>query len=156
MKRGNSALITLILFFSIGFAYGQEGETVYELNLRGLNQQLIIDYPDFSGRSPDGTVLGVNNCYFAKNQAPWFPLMGEFHYIRYPEKYWEEEILKMKSGGLNIIATYIFWNAHENPQGTWNWRGIRDLRRFTELCQKHGMYVWLRIGPKVRSVAHWY
>lgn len=147
MRRGNSTLIILILFFAIQFAFGQNRETLYELNLSGLNQQLRFNFPGFSGMSPDGTELGVNNIYFEKNHAPWFPLMGELHYIRYPEKYWEEEILKMKSGGLVIIATYVFWNAHENSKGTWNWRGIRDLHRFTELCRKHGMYVWLRIGP---------
>lgn len=53
----------------------------------------------------------------------------------------------MKNGGLSIVATYVFWNAHENPQGTWNWSGNEDLRFFVELCRKHEMYVWLRIGP---------
>ncbi len=89
----------------------------------------------------------VNSSFFEKDGSPWFPIMGEFHYNRYPHEFWEEEIIKMKSGGLSIIATYIFWNAHENPKDTWNWTNDLDLSKFVELCKKHDMLVWLRIGP---------
>ncbi|MEO6963819.1 MAG: beta-galactosidase [Puia sp.] len=99
------------------------------------------------GSSPSGETLSVNNKYFEKDGQPWFPVMGEFHYSRYPQEYWEEELVKMKSGGISIVATYVFWNAHENPKGSWNWHGDNDLRKFIELCKKHGLYVWLRIGP---------
>ena len=92
-------------------------------------------------------MFGANSHCFIKDGKSWFPIMGEFHFVRYPNKYWEEEILKMKSAGISIIATYIFWNAHEYPKGTWNWKGDEDLKQFVELCQKHDMYVWLRIGP---------
>jgi len=34
--------------------------------------------------------------------------MGEFHYARYAESGWEEEILKMKAGGVQVVSTYIF------------------------------------------------
>ncbi|MGM9478306.1 beta-galactosidase [Pedobacter sp. GSP4] len=100
-----------------------------------------------SGINPSGTRLGVNNQYFTKNNQPWFPLMGELHYNRVRPEEWETEILKMKSGGLSIVATYIFWNEHEREKGVWDWTGNRDLHQFILLCQKHGLYVWLRIGP---------
>ena len=73
--------------------------------------------------------------------------MGEFHFSRYPEKYWEEEILKMKAGGVQVVSTYIFWIHHEEIEGQFDWSGQRNLRRFVELCGKHGMYVFVRIGP---------
>lgn len=73
--------------------------------------------------------------------------MGEFHFSRYPEKYWQEEILKMKAGGVQIVATYIFWIHHEEIEGQFDWTGQRDLRHFIELCKQNGMYVYLRIGP---------
>ncbi|TKG94982.1 hypothetical protein EYV94_09715 [Puteibacter caeruleilacunae] len=120
---------------------------VYELNIGENITPIIEDNLDFEGVNPEGTTFSVNNRYFERNGEPWFPLMGEFHYIRYPEQYWEEEIVKMKSAGLSIVATYVFWNAHEHPKGVWNWDGIRDLRQFVELCHKHDMFVWLRIGP---------
>ncbi len=75
-----------------------------------------------SGMSPSGDTLAVNQRYFTKNGRPWYPLMGEIHYERYSYQYWEEEIIKMKNAGLSVIATYTFWNAHENPQGNWNWK----------------------------------
>ncbi|RLD84257.1 MAG: hypothetical protein DRJ07_05215 [Bacteroidetes bacterium] len=97
---------------------------------------------------PDAEIqFAANSRYFMRKGKPWFPLIGEFHYNRYPHQYWEEEIIKMKSAGLSIVATYIFWNAHEVPKGVWDWENDLNLRRFIELCKKHDMYVWLRIGP---------
>src|SRR5580692_1396902 len=48
-----------------------------------------------SSRSPQGHVIGVNTQYLTLDGRPWLPVMGEFHYSRYPEAQWEEEILKM-------------------------------------------------------------
>jgi hypothetical protein len=73
--------------------------------------------------------------------------MGEFHFSRYPQARWEEEILKMKAAGVNIVATYVIWIHHEEIEGQFDWQGQRDLRSFTQLCAKHHMYVLARIGP---------
>ena len=51
------------------------------------------------GRSPGGHVLSANSQYLTLDGTPWFPVMGEFHFTRYSEADWEEEILKMKAGG---------------------------------------------------------
>src|SRR5271168_2739414 len=99
------------------------------------------------GRSPEGHVFSVNNRYLMRDGSPWLPVMGEFHFARYPEAKWEEEILKMKAGGIQIISIYIFWIYHEEIEGDFDWSGQRNLRHFIELCAKHGMYVWVRIGP---------
>lgn len=94
-----------------------------------------------------GDAIGFSNYYMEKNGKPFFGICGEFHYCRYDECRWEDELVKMKMGGINIVATYIFWNVHEEIQGTFDWTGRRDLRRFVELCGKHGLYVIVRIGP---------
>src|ERR1019366_687306 len=99
------------------------------------------------GRSPDGHTLSINDRYLLRDGEPWFPVMGEFHYSRYPESQWEKEILKMKAGGIQIVSTYIFWIHHEEIEGQFDWSGQRNLRRFVELCGKHGLYVWIRVGP---------
>jgi hypothetical protein len=99
------------------------------------------------GRSPSGHALGVNSRYFTIDGVPWFPVMGEFHYARYPSDGWEAEILKMKAGGIGIVSTYVFWIFHEETEGRFDWTGQRDLRRFVQLCARHGLKVWLRIGP---------
>jgi beta-galactosidase len=98
-------------------------------------------------RTPDGHTLSANSRYLLKDGAPWFPVMGEFHYARYPESGWEEELLKMKAGGVEIVSTYIFWIYHEETEGQFDWTAQRDLRRFVQLCAKHGLYVWIRVGP---------
>ncbi|GAO44563.1 putative glycosidase [Flavihumibacter petaseus NBRC 106054] len=100
-----------------------------------------------TGKDPSGQTLSVNSSYFERDGKPWMPLMGELHYNRVLPAFWNSEIAKMKSGGLSVVATYVFWNEHEQHPGTWDWRGNRDLRQFLETCQSNGMYVWLRIGP---------
>jgi len=100
-----------------------------------------------AGASPDGRMLGVNSRYLVLDGKPWLPVMGEFHFSRYPRKFWEEEILKMKAGGVQIISTYVFWIHHEEVEGEFDWSGERDLRAFVELCGKNGLYVYPRIGP---------
>jgi hypothetical protein len=82
-----------------------------------------------------------------RDGKPWIPVMGEFHFTRYPEPYWEEEILKMKAGGVDVISTYVLWIHHEEIQGQFDWSGQRNLRRFAELCAKNGMLLYPRIGP---------
>ena len=110
-------------------------------------------YFHLGGVSKAGNSLSVNSRYIVKNSHPWLPVMGEFHFSRYPEAYWEEEILKMKAGGVQVISTYIFWIHHEEIEGQFDWSGQRDLRKFVELCGKHGMYVFVRIGPWVHAEA---
>jgi beta-galactosidase len=100
-----------------------------------------------SYRVSNGNTLVVNNQYLVRNGKPWIPVMGEFHYSRYPEAYWEEEILKMKASGVQVIATYVIWIHHEEIEGQFNWSGQRDLRKFAQLCAKHGMLLYPRIGP---------
>lgn len=53
----------------------------------------------------------------------------------------------MKAGGTQIVATYVFWIPHEEVEGQFDWSSHRDLRKFVELCAKHGLYVYPRIGP---------
>lgn len=102
---------------------------------------------EVGGTSPDGHSLSANQRYLILDGKPWFPVMGEFHYSRYRSDEWEQEILKMKAGGIQVISTYVFWIHHEEVEGDFDWTGQRDLRRFVQLCGKHGLYVWIRIGP---------
>jgi beta-galactosidase len=104
-------------------------------------------YLKMGGQSSSGHEIKVNNRYLTVDGKPWLPVMGEFHFSRYPEKYWEEEILKMKAAGIQIISTYVFWIHHEEVEGQFDWTGQRDLHNFAKLCGKHGMYLFLRVGP---------
>ena len=116
--------------------------------MRALLLRLLRRYRSGSEASlPAAMYLAANDRYLMMDGTPWFPLMGEFHYSRYPENQWEKELLKIKAAGIQVISTYVFWIHHEEVEGEFNWTGQRDLRRFIELCSKHGLYVWLRIGP---------
>lgn len=140
---------SIYLFFFTCFyktvVYGQI--LTHEINLVNLGPTKPPVAIEMKGTNPDGETLSVNNRYFEKNGKAWFPVMGEMHYNRLDPDVWEQEIQKMKAGGLSIVASYIFWNEHETNKGIWDWKGNRDLRRFITLCQKNEMYVWLRIGP---------
>jgi len=100
-----------------------------------------------TNRAPNGATVGINSQYLTQDGKPWLPVMGEFHYARVPSDEWEEEILKMKASGLDIIATYVVWQYHEERPGEFNFSGDHDLRRFIQLCAKHNMKVLIRIGP---------
>jgi hypothetical protein len=73
--------------------------------------------------------------------------MGEFHFARYPENEWREELLKMKAGGIDIVSTYVFWIHHEEIEGQFDWSGSRNLRRFIQTCQEVGLLASVRCGP---------
>src|SRR3984885_10367031 len=109
------------------------------------------DFKGGSSISPSGQSIGLNDQYLTLDGKPWLPVMGEFHFSRYPVAGWEEEILKMKAGGVQIISSYIFWNHIEEVKGVFDWTGQRDLRHFAELCQKHSVSLYVRIGPWVHG-----
>lgn len=103
--------------------------------------------------SPTGRTIRVNERYLTLDARPWMPVMGEFHYTRYPAEEWEDELLKMKAAGVGIVSTYVFWNHHEMNPGRFDWTGDRDLRRFVQLAAKHDLMVSVRIGPWVHGEA---
>lgn len=100
-----------------------------------------------TSRSPSGDVLTADSRSILLNNRRWLPVMGEFHFTRYPENEWREELLKMKMGGIDIVATYIFWIHHEEAEGEFDWSGQRNLRKFIELATEVGLYSVVRIGP---------
>ena len=122
-------------------------QQVYELDMPVKEKTIYSGHLKLGGSNPSGERIEVNSYYMSVGGKPVIPVMGEFHYSRYPECQWEEEILKMKAGGVTVIPTYVFWNIHEEKEGVFNWEGNRNLRKFLSLCQKHNMWTVVRIGP---------
>lgn len=89
-----------------------------------------------SHRSVRGETLEVDARGLILNGRRILPVMGEIHYSRVPAHEWQREIRKMRAGGVTMIATYCFWNHHEEPRGVWNWSGNRNLRSFLSVCPK--------------------
>ncbi|WP_163411492.1 beta-galactosidase [Flavobacterium ajazii] len=119
----------------------------YKIDVTASKFDPIRGHLDLGGSNVKGDNISVNSFYIEKNNEPFIPVVGEFHFSRYPHQYWDEQLKKMKAGGITVVATYVFWNMHEFKEGTFNWTGDLDVRHFTELCAKNGLNVLMRVGP---------
>jgi len=97
--------------------------------------------------NPAGHEISLDSRSLLFDGRPVFPVMGEMHYSRVPQAEWRDELLKMKTGGVDIVATYVFWIHHEEIEGQWDWSGQRDLKKFLQTCNELGLKVIVRCGP---------
>jgi beta-galactosidase len=117
------------------------------LEARGIYRPITPSPLHLGGKNPRGESLRFTNRYLDRSGTPTIPVAGEFHFGRFPDQGWEDELRKMKAGGLTVVSTYVFWILHEPIEGPFNWTDRRNLRRFLELCHKVGLEVILRVGP---------
>jgi hypothetical protein len=98
--------------------------------------------------SPSGRTIGVDSVGWKLDGERWFPRAGEIHLARVPASEWREQLLRMKAGGLDMVAVYVFWIHHEELEGKWTFGGRRAIGRFAELVKEiGGMKMMLRAGP---------
>ncbi len=147
---------------ALGFAlllsltHAAQAETLLKLDARA-------DAPPSRGehlklgsvRSPQGHTLTANNQTLLLDGQPWLPVMGEYHYSRAPASQWDTQLRLMKAAGIDIVASYVFWNHHQPQPGAFNWQGNRDLRRFVQLAQAAGLKVVVRLGPWAHGEARY-
>ncbi len=81
------------------------------------------------------------------DEKPFYPVMGEMHFSRYRNRYWEEELCKMKSGGVDIVSLYTIWIHHEEIRGEFDFSADKNLRKFLQIVKRVGLNCILRIGP---------
>ena len=138
-----------ILIFSAALVAltGCRASKVYEISAPSEPMVVKTGHLDVGGTSVTGGSVEVNSYYLLIDDKPVVPVLGEFHYSRYPREQWEEQLRKMKAGGITIVPTYVFWNVHEEFEGQWDWSGNKDLRAFIELCGKVGLWTIVRMGP---------
>ena len=86
---------------------------------------------------------------FMLDGKPFQIRSGEIHPQRVPREHWQHRIRAAKAMGLNTIAFYVFWNALEQEDGSWDFSGRNDIAAFIDLCQQEGMWVLFRPGPYV-------
>lgn len=72
---------------------------------------------------------------------------GEMHYARIPHQYWRHRMRMLKGMGLNAVATYVFWNAHEVAPDVWDFSGDKNLAEYIKIAGEEGLHVILRPGP---------
>jgi hypothetical protein len=119
----------------------------YHITISSPKPPVTDGYKMGEARNPDGSTLTLDSNSLLLNGKPWTPVMGEFHFTRYPENEWREELLKMKAGGIDIVSTYVFWIHHEEIEGQFDWSGSRNLRCFIQTCQEVGLKAVVRCGP---------
>lgn len=123
-------------------------QNAYRINIGDVpDKQIVEGKLNLGGCNPEGQRIGVNSYYITVDGKPMIATMGEMHYSRIPRQQWEEQILKLKAGGINVLATYVFWALHEPHEGDFRWDGNLDLHYFLELCRKHHVWTIVRIGP---------
>lgn len=136
-------LTTLSLLFGVSIATAQ---TISVDASNALTEVVSGRLQMGNAGSSDNSIL-INNQFMTIGNKPVVPVMGEVHFSRCNPDDWEDIILKMKADGINVIASYVLWIVHEEIEGQFEWAGNRDLRTFAQLCQKHGLYFYPRIGP---------
>jgi beta-galactosidase len=145
MHLTSSRLVRAVLLVALSLT--ATGAELHTITITPPQPPQPVEFKMGQSRRPDGATLTVDSYSLRLDGKPWTPVMGEFHYSRYPENEWREEILKMKAGGIDIMATYIFWIHHEEIEGEFDWSGCRNLRRFIELCRDVGLKAIVRCGP---------
>jgi hypothetical protein len=162
------SLMTLIITFGLGlhrvhFLLALDTKPGQE-NFKGQKHSTIaFDLNNISSHEPmekasgnepfdvSGSFLSYDKQTFYINGSPVYIHSGEMHYFRTPEDQWEDYIIKARNGGINTISTVVFWGIHEPAENVWNFSGRYNLSKFIELCNKHEMYVMLRIGPMINA-----
>ena len=141
----------LFLFFVIYTAVAlaeQPAGSLYQVDISTL-QQAKYSHTFLMGKNlnPSGDVIQINSNSLLFNGKPQIPVMGEIHFSRVKEMEWKKELLKMRAGGVTVIATYVFWIHHEEIENEFDWNGQRNLHQFLQLCSGLNFPVVLRIGP---------
>ena len=82
---------------------------------------------------------------------PFFESIANFNYYRLPRDRWAEELLRLKSMGINTLDILPMWAWHEPEEGALDFGGrtnpLRDLNYLLRLAEQMGFKVALRPGP---------
>ena len=98
-------------------------QKTYKITSPATPMKIVEGKLKMGGKSPQGGSISVNNYYMSIDGKPAVPVLGEFHFTRYPRAQWEEEIVKMKAGGVTVLPTYVFCRLHEEEEGKFQWTG---------------------------------
>lgn len=84
---------------------------------------------------------------FLLDGKPLQMISGEMHCARIPKEYWRDRMKMAKAMGLNTIGTYVFWNAHEQIPGQYDFSGNNNIAEFVKIAQEEGLWVVMRPSP---------
>ena len=139
-------LSSISLFAVALIACEIKAQNVYHLDVRQPNTQMLRDHLKLGGKNAQGDSYGFTSLYMEQNGKPVLPTIAEFHYSRYPDAYWDESLKKIKAAGIDIVATYVFWNVHEETEAVLV--GLQEENhKFVQLCDSNGLKAIVRVGP---------
>ncbi|MDT0447139.1 beta-galactosidase [Streptomyces johnsoniae] len=127
---------------------------VYKLRL-GPPPEPLVGHLRMSEPEGQPDRIVATSTHLLRGGRPWFPVMGEMHFTRYPRADWREQLLSMRAGGVGVVATYLFWHHHEERQGEFRFEGNRDVRAFVESAAACGLDAVVRIGPWAHGEARY-
>lgn len=114
----------------------------------GVEAMKNLQKPE-SGKAAHLSFGGEGGREFMLDGKPFQIRSGEIHPQRVPRQHWQHRIRAAKAMGLNTIAFYVFWNALEQEDGSWDFSGRNDIAAFIDMCREEGMWVLFRPGPYV-------
>lgn len=86
---------------------------------------------------------------FYWNEKPIKIISGAIHYFRIIPEYWKDRLIKLKAMGCNTVETYVPWNMHEPQEGTYNFEGQYDIRKFIKIAESLELFVIVRPSPYI-------
>jgi beta-galactosidase len=110
---------------------------------------IILATPAF----PQSHTFKVGEGQFLLDGKPFQIISGEMHFARIPRECWRDRLHMAKAMGLNTVATYVFWNYHEQEKGKYNFKDNADIAEFCRLAQEEGL--WVIIRPSPYACAEW-
>ena len=132
MRKNNIIPLTFAFFLAISFCQAQ---IIYSIDASKATQEARPGNFHMGNSGPAGKEIEINTRYLTIGGVPQIPVMGEMQFSRIARERWEDVILKMKAGGINIISTYIFWMHHEEIEGQFDWSGNKDFRSFFKIIK---------------------
>jgi hypothetical protein len=130
-------------------------ERTYRINVGDVKVEPIRGHLKLGGTNLRGDKIEVNSHYLEFNGKPMLPVIGEFHYCRYPDLYWDESLRKMKAGGIDIVASYETsgtGNSRVNaePTGIVPLHVTADSQTWIGFLRKEKNVVWALLRRKIR------
>ena len=102
---------------------------------------------------PQSHTFKIGEGQFLLDGKPFQIISGEMHFARIPRECWRDRLHMAKAMGLNTVATYVFWNYHEQEKGKYNFKDNADIAEFCRLAQEEGL--WVIIRPSPYACAEW-
>ena len=97
------------------------------------------------------SMLTFDKNSFYLDGEPFRVIAGDIHYFRILPADWGKRLDLAVDFGLNVIQTYVPWNAHEPKPGQYCFEGHLDLAAYLQACADRGLYVFLRPSPYICS-----